>query len=128
MRPSRISQAFIDELQTFYPIVTTTTGRTVLYHQLFPANLCDGYHISVFTSLSTNNYACRCVQRVYSYCNEEQRAALLTQAVFAFEPLARDVFGNYVLQHILSCGSQQDIGRIASLLKGRVYQLSMHKY
>jgi pumilio RNA-binding family len=43
--------------------------------------------------------------------------------------LTKDQFGNYVIQHILEQGTnQEDKNRITMSIKGRVIELSNHKF
>jgi Pumilio-family RNA binding repeat len=43
--------------------------------------------------------------------------------------LTKDQFGNYVIQHILEHGkAQEDKNRIVKSIKGRVIELSNHKF
>ena len=44
------------------------------------------------------------------------------------ELLIADQYGNYVIQHILEHGAQPDRQRVLRSVKGRIVQLSQHKF
>jgi hypothetical protein len=129
----RLLQERDDLYYSQFPFIYSSTSnialnKKLLFHQLFATNLHDGYHLSPFTSLSTHTYGCRVIQRIYSFCGDQnQRELLLKQITESFLPLVQDLFGNYVIQHILSCGNLYDIQHITSLLRGNVLAFAMNK-
>lgn len=51
--------------------------------------------------LSTHPYGCRVIQRMLEHWDRELKAPLLDELMTYTEQLARDQYGNYVLQHVL---------------------------
>lgn len=51
--------------------------------------------------LSTHPYGCRVIQRMLEHWDRELKAPLLDELMTYAEQLAKDQYGNYVLQHVL---------------------------
>nr|VZI46268.1 unnamed protein product [Spirometra erinaceieuropaei] len=79
-------------------------------------------------SISTHSYGCRVIQRILEHCNAEQTSPILAELHQCAESLVKDQYGNYVIQHILERGRTEEKGRIIELLRGRVAELSVHKF
>ncbi|VDN09533.1 unnamed protein product, partial [Dibothriocephalus latus] len=79
-------------------------------------------------SISTHSYGCRVIQRILEHCNAEQTTPILAELHQCAESLVKDQYGNYVIQHILERGRTEEKGRIIELLRGRVAELSVHKF
>lgn len=82
--------------------------------------------------LSCHPYGCRVVQRLLERCHtepsRERRRLALDSVVTSTTLLARDQYGNYVVQNILEHGSPDERGRVLQQLVPEVVQLSMHKF
>ncbi|GAA27968.1 pumilio homolog 1 [Clonorchis sinensis] len=79
-------------------------------------------------SISTHSYGCRVIQRILEHCTPEQTAPILAELHQHTESLVKDQYGNYVIQHVLEHGKTEDKSRIVDLIKGRVAELSVHKF
>lgn len=79
-------------------------------------------------SISTHSYGCRVIQRILEHCTPEQTAPILSELHQHTESLVKDQYGNYVIQHVLEHGKTEDKSRIIELIKGRVVELSIHKF
>ncbi|KAF5399549.1 Maternal protein pumilio [Paragonimus heterotremus] len=79
-------------------------------------------------SISTHSYGCRVIQRILEHCTPEQTAPILAELHQHTESLVKDQYGNYVIQHVLEHGKTEDKSRIVDLIRGRVAELSVHKF
>ncbi|CAH8537798.1 unnamed protein product [Dicrocoelium dendriticum] len=79
-------------------------------------------------SISTHSYGCRVIQRILEHCTPDQTAPILTELHQHTESLVKDQYGNYVIQHVLEHGKTEDKSRIIELIRGRVAELSIHKF
>ncbi|CAL8074807.1 unnamed protein product [Calicophoron daubneyi] len=79
-------------------------------------------------SISTHSYGCRVIQRILEHCTPEQTAPILAELHQHTEALVKDQYGNYVIQHVLEHGKTEDKSRIVDLIRGRVAELSVHKF
>ncbi|VDP67345.1 unnamed protein product [Schistosoma mattheei] len=62
------------------------------------------------------------------HCLPEQTRPILDELHKGVEHLVKDQYGNYVIQHVLEHGSNEDKSRIIQSLRGRVCALSSHKF
>jgi len=79
-------------------------------------------------ALSTHAYGCRVIQRILEHCTPEQTAPILEELHQHTEQLVQDQYGNYVVQHVLGHGRPEDKSRIIAMVRGKVLNLSMHKF
>eukprot|EP00514_Thraustochytrium_sp_LLF1b_P011484 CAMPEP_0184541458 /NCGR_PEP_ID=MMETSP0199_2-20130426/1382_1 /TAXON_ID=1112570 /ORGANISM="Thraustochytrium sp., Strain LLF1b" /LENGTH=1013 /DNA_ID=CAMNT_0026935179 /DNA_START=844 /DNA_END=3885 /DNA_ORIENTATION=+ len=81
--------------------------------------------------LAVNQHACRLVQRVLGDC-DRGRAECIPIMMDALEAdytaLSRDQHGNFILQHVLELGQQDQADRIQTYVSTRVVDLSQHKF
>lgn len=81
------------------------------------------------TDLCVHTYGCRVIQRVLENSHESYTRAIIESILNDLHNLTMDQFGNYVIQHILEHGkNQEDKNRIVKSIKGRVIELSNHKF
>eukprot|EP01127_Copromyxa_protea_P013202 TRINITY_DN3529_c0_g1_i1.p1 TRINITY_DN3529_c0_g1~~TRINITY_DN3529_c0_g1_i1.p1 ORF type:complete len:901 (+),score=138.88 TRINITY_DN3529_c0_g1_i1:76-2703(+) len=96
----------------------------------------DTFTNKVF-SLATHPYGCRVIQRILEH--HSHRGAVSRQHVgppqqIVLELLSytlhliQDQYGNYVIQHLIVHGSTQDQDQVVNQLRGKVLQLSQHKF
>ncbi|ESO06525.1 hypothetical protein HELRODRAFT_131366, partial [Helobdella robusta] len=80
--------------------------------------------------LSNHPYACRIIQRLV--CLErlsEQDSSFIREEIFAsIESLIHDQYGNYVIQYLVEKGGDRARHVVMEWVRGRVVQLSQHKY
>lgn len=79
-------------------------------------------------SLSTHPYGCRVIQRILEHCTNEQTTPILEELHEHTERLVQDQYGNYVVQHVLEHGRAEDKSKIVSVIRGKVLDLSQHKF
>lgn len=79
--------------------------------------------------LCVHTYGCRVIQRVLENGSEEYTRPILDQILAEIHSLTKDQFGNYVIQHVLEHGkTQEDKNKIVKSIKGKVIELSNHKF
>lgn len=64
-------------------------------------------------AIAVHSYGCRVVQRLLEHCTQAQLRETLEELHEATDRLAYNPYGNYVLQHLLAQGSEEDVHRIA---------------
>lgn len=69
-------------------------------------------------SIAVHSYGCRVVQRLLEHCTKAQLVNALEELHAATDRLAYNPYGNYVLQHLLSQGSEEDVHRISMVSRG----------
>jgi len=62
------------------------------------------------------------------HCTEEQKRPILEQIHSNIHALIVDQYGNYVVQHVIERGSDQDRDKIIAQIKGRVMNYAQHKF
>ena len=62
--------------------------------------------------LSTHPYGCRVIQRILEHCTPDQISPLLQEMHQNTEQIIQDQYGNYVVQHVLDHGKQEDKAKI----------------
>lgn len=78
--------------------------------------------------LAAHCYSCRVLQRIFEYCPEAQSRPLIEELHVHAAQLMQDQYGNYVVQWILQKGQPKDSSRIIDLVRGKVLNLSRHKF
>ena len=81
------------------------------------------------SQLCVHTYGCRVIQRILENCQDRQTRPIIDSVISDLHNLTNDQFGNYVIQHILEQGkSPEDKNKIVKSIKGKVIELSNHKY
>lgn len=80
------------------------------------------------TKLVVDNCGCRVVQRMFDIYPISKLTPLVVQVLSIAESLAKDQYGNYVIQNILQKGSSQDVQDLLTSFKGHFYEFSVHKF
>ncbi|KAI0093927.1 armadillo-type protein [Irpex rosettiformis] len=78
--------------------------------------------------LATHPYGCRVLQRCFEHLPEAHTRPLLEELQRHAIRLMQDQFGNYVIQFVLENGLEQDRLGIVAQLRGRMLQMSRHKF
>ena len=68
------------------------------------------------------------IQRILEHCTPEQTSPILEELHQNVESLVQDQYGNYVVQHVLEHGRPEDKSKIIGMVRGKVLQLSQHKF
>lgn len=77
---------------------------------------------------ATDQHGSRFIQQKLETASEEDKMAVLSEALTDTQRLMTDVFGNYVVQKLLDHGGKKAIASIALELEGRMLPLSLHMY
>lgn len=77
---------------------------------------------------ATDQHGSRFIQQKLESASEEERKAILDEALYDAQRLMTDVFGNYVVQKLLEHGGEVAVAAIAQELEGRMLSLSLHMY
>jgi len=107
----------------------------------FTQFIVDTFVNKVYT-LATHPYGCRVIQRILEHHSdnldsyEDKRRAgrenppylILKELLHCTISLVQDQYGNYVIQHVLEHGRPQDKHEIISQVRGKIVQLSQHKF
>ena len=78
--------------------------------------------------LSIHAYGCRVIQRMLEHCEPHIKHAVLQEIRSCEATLIPDQYGNYVTQHAILLGSDEDRVRVFELVKGQLFAFSKHKY
>eukprot|EP00759_Apiculatamorpha_spiralis_P006035 PhF_6_TR13563/c1_g1_i1/m.21685/K17943/PUM; pumilio RNA-binding family len=78
--------------------------------------------------LATHAYGCRVIQRVLEFCSPENQHKIFVELKDNLETLVCDQYGNYVVQHVLCHGTQQQRSDIIALLTPNCFLYSTHKF
>ena len=62
------------------------------------------------------------------YCEEHTRTAVLQEVHASAASLIVDQYGNYVMQHIIEHGLEEDRGRTIALVTSQLVSFSKHKF
>ncbi|EIE19195.1 ARM repeat-containing protein [Coccomyxa subellipsoidea C-169] len=82
-----------------------------------------------FVPLARHPYGCRVVQRILEKCTlEDYKHRLVATVTENALDLARDTYGNYVIQHSLAFGSPEEKVEIIQRLQAHIVELSTHKF
>jgi pumilio RNA-binding family len=68
------------------------------------------------TSLSCHPYGCRVLQRILEHCIEGRKTAILDEIKRCHKALLDDQYGNYVIQHVLQYGREEDRDSIVQIV------------
>lgn len=79
-------------------------------------------------SLCVHQYGCRVMQKLLEYCQDSERERILFHIYLRVIDLCQDQFGNYVIQHILDKIGGSKIQPIFDELKGKIFEMSIHKF
>jgi hypothetical protein len=107
----------------------------------FTQFIVDTFVNKVYT-LATHPYGCRVIQRILEHHSEnldsyedKRRTGrenppylILRELLHCTISLVQDQYGNYVIQHVLEHGRPQDKHEIVSQVRGKIVQLSQHKF
>ena len=81
--------------------------------------------------LATNQHACRLVQRVLGDCDTFRSPCVIVMIAALegdYDNLSVDQHGNFIMQHILDMGQQNQADRVLEFVSTRVIELSQHKF
>jgi len=107
----------------------------------FTQFIVDTFVNKVYT-LATHPYGCRVIQRILEHhsdnldmYDDKRRTGrenppylILRELLHCTISLVQDQYGNYVIQHVLEHGRPQDKHEIISQARGKIVQLSQHKF
>ena len=80
-------------------------------------------------SLSCHPYGCRVLQRILEHCDAAQRTRALDEIGACHQRLLDDQYGNYVIQHVLQYGRDQDRESVLNIVvSGGLLTLSRQKF
>jgi pumilio RNA-binding family len=68
------------------------------------------------TTLSCHPYGCRVLQRILEHCTEYKKTAILDEIKRCHRALLDDQYGNYVIQHVLQYGREEDRDSIVQIV------------
>lgn len=77
---------------------------------------------------ATDQHGSRFIQQKLESSSNEDKKAVLRQALTEAQRLMTDVFGNYVVQKLLDHGGPEAVVSISEELEGRMLSLSLHMY
>ena len=79
--------------------------------------------------LAVHPYGCRVVQRIREHCTDEARSSeVIEEIIEATVDLAKDQYGNYVVQHVLLYGTPDAKFQVVRKLQDIVVSMSQHKF
>lgn len=80
-------------------------------------------------ALCMHPYGCRVIQRVLEYCHDVERRARFMEVILKSTcQLAEDQYGNYVTQHVVEHGTNEERLQIISMVAPKIVLMSMHKF
>jgi len=81
-------------------------------------------------NLAVHAYGCRVIQRILEYCEDHDKviSPILDEILDNVHILARDQYGNYVVQHVLINGKAIYQAAIIERLRGDSLELAQHKF
>lgn len=80
-------------------------------------------------SLSCHPYGCRVLQRILEHCIDSKKTAALDEISKCHKTLLDDQYGNYVIQHVLQFGRQEDRESILHIVvENGLLSLSKQKF
>ncbi|KAK9168383.1 hypothetical protein Syun_000523 [Stephania yunnanensis] len=80
-------------------------------------------------TLSMHPYGCRVIQRVLEYCSEPKtQQIMMDEILLSVCKLAKDQYGNYVVQHVLEHGKPYERSAIIKKLAGQIVEMSQQKF
>ncbi|KAI0059008.1 ARM repeat-containing protein, partial [Artomyces pyxidatus] len=78
--------------------------------------------------LARHRYGSHVLQRCFEEFQQLPRAWLLSELADSLVDLMQDPYGNYLIQCMLSRGTQHERSFVASKLRGRMLQMSRHRF
>lgn len=78
--------------------------------------------------MSTHQYGCRVIQRIFEFCSEEEKDKILNEILSRAIEVIQDQYGNYVIQHIIEKRGAENCSRIFQILTGKIFDFSVHKF
>lgn len=78
--------------------------------------------------LSTHPYGCRVIQRMLEHCTPQIKSHLLDELMMFADQLAKDQYGNYVLQHVLQHSNTECTDKIIRAVAANILPFSKHKF
>lgn len=85
--------------------------------------------IGNIAELAVHPYGCRVVQRIREHCKDEWRSrGVIEEIIESTSDLAKDQYGNYVVQHVLLNGSEEAKFAVVSKLQDKIVSMSQHKF
>lgn len=80
-------------------------------------------------ALSTHPYGCRVIQRILEHCDDAKTQCIMMDEILkSICTLAKDQYGNYVVQHVLQHGKPEERSSIISMLCGQIVNMSQQKF
>lgn len=81
-------------------------------------------------NLAVHAYGCRVIQRILEYCEDHHEviSPILDEILDNVQVLARDQYGNYVVQHVLINGKPLYQAAIIERLRPDCMELAQHKF
>ncbi|KAK9123935.1 hypothetical protein Sjap_013537 [Stephania japonica] len=80
-------------------------------------------------TLSMHPYGCRVIQRVLEYCSDPKtQQIMMDEILLSVCKLAKDQYGNYVVQHVLEHGKPYERSSIIKKLAGQIVEMSQQKF
>jgi len=67
-------------------------------------------------ALSCHPYGCRVLQRILEHCGEQRKTEILDEIKKCHKKLLDDQYGNYVIQHVLQFGREDDRDSILQIV------------
>lgn len=80
---------------------------------------------------AVHQYGCRVLQKIFDYCPPADYKHLIDELMGKVLELVQDQYGNYVIQHIIEKQTNTNsylVEIIWKELKGKIFDLSIHKY
>jgi hypothetical protein len=78
--------------------------------------------------MSRHTYGCRVIQRLIEHCLVDQLQELLAEIVDEVEDLAKDEYGNYVIQTMAERSDTPHRERVIDIMCEKILELSCNKY
>ncbi|XP_047329900.1 pumilio homolog 1-like [Impatiens glandulifera] len=80
-------------------------------------------------TLSTHPYGCRVIQRILEHCKDPMtQSKVMGEILASVSMLAQDQYGNYVVQHVLEQGNDNERSTIIRELAVNIVQMSQQKF
>jgi len=68
-------------------------------------------------ALSCHPYGCRVLQRILEHCGDQRKTAILDEIKKCHKKMLDDQYGNYVIQHVLQFGREEDRDLILQIVR-----------
>jgi len=78
--------------------------------------------------LSTHQYGCRVIQRIFEFCSEEEKDKILNEILTKAIEVIQDQYGNYVIQHVMQHGWDADRAILIKEVQSHLLDFSQHKF